>query len=767
MEALSSFYPNLSTTNNLKPRVFGCISYVHIHSMDRGKLDPRALKCVFIGYSLTQKGYKCYHPPSKKFFVSRDVTFNEQEGYFHQPYLPGESFWEDKESSNSGFPILPDLIFEPKLDQIEAVPSEIGQESEINCEADQGDVEAGKFGKKLVYSRKTKAIPGSSNVQESNSNPQKEVTISNPQKKVTIFSPAVQAEIETQNDLEIETQNDLDLPIAIRKGPRKCTKQPLYPLSNYLSFENFSPTHKAFLVNLNTTFLPNTLSEALSDRKWRQAMDVEMEALEKNNTWELVTLPIGKRPVGCKWVYTVKYKADGSIEKYKARLVAKGFTQTYGVDYLETFAPVAKMNTVRVILSLAANYGWNLEQFDVKNAFLHGDLEEEIYMEIPPGYGRDVVTNTVCKLKKALYGLKQSPHAWFGRFTKVMTGLGYKQSQGDHTLFFKHSKSGGVTILLVYVDDIILTGDDKEEQRLLSQCLGKEFEIKTLGKLKYFLGIEVDHSKKGIFISQQKYITDLLKETGKAACKPASTPLEPNIKLGNAEEDVVVEKEMYQRLVGRLIYLSHTRQDIAYAVSLISQFMHSPKETHLQAAHKILQYLKGTPGRGILFKRNGNVKLEAYTDADYAGSIVDRRSTTGYCTFLGGNLVTWRSKKQGVVARSSAEAEFRAMAQGICELLWLKIILEDLRIKWEEPMKLYCDNKSAISIAHNPVQHDRTKHIEVDRHFIKEKLDSGLICTPYVSSQDQIADILTKGLGCHNFEKIVSKLGMENTYSPA
>lgn len=180
-----------------------------------------------------------------------------------------------------------------------------------------------------------------------------------------------------------------------------------------------------------------------------------------------------------------------------------------------------------------------------------------------------------------------------------------------------------------------------------------------------------------------------------------------------------------------------------------------------------MQYLKGTPGRGILYKRNGNAIIEAYTDADYAGSVIDRRSTTGYCTFLGGNLVTWRSKKQNVVARSSAEAEFRAMAQGICELLWLKIILEDLKIKWGGPMKLYCDNKSAISIAHNPVQHDRTKHIEVDRHFIKEKLDSGLICTPYVPSQGQLADILTKGLSSPIFERIVSKLGMENTYSPA
>nr|KYP51611.1 Copia protein [Cajanus cajan] len=204
---------------------------------------------------------------------------------------------------------------------------------------------------------------------------------------------------------------------------------------------------------------------------------------------------------------------------------------------------------------------------------------------------------------------------------------------------------------------------------------------------------------------------------------------------------------MYQRLVGKLIYLSHTTPDVAFAVSLVNQFMHQPKEIHLQAALRIVQYLKGT---------NGNVSLEAYTDADYAGSIVDRRSTTGYCTFLGGNLVTWKSKKQSVVARSSAEAKFRAMAQGICELLWLKIILEDLRIKRDEPIRLYCDNKFAISIAHNPVQHDRTKHIDVDRDFIKEKLDSGLICTPYVSSQDNLADFLTKGLNSNDFEEIVS-----------
>ena len=235
--------------------------------------------------------------------------------------------------------------------------------------------------------------------------------------------------------------------------------------------------------------------------------------------------------------------------------------------------------------------------------------------------------------------------------------------------------------------------------------------------------------------------------------------------MGEAKEESAVDTRMYHRLVNRLIYLAYTRPDIAYSMSVISQFMHDPRDPHLQAAYRVLHYLKGNPGKGILFKKNDTLALEAYTDADYAGSLVDRRSTTGYCTFLGGNLVTWRSKKQNVVARSSAESEFRAIAQGLCELLWLKIILDDLRVKWEGPMKLYCDNKSAINIAHNPIQHDRTKHIEIDRHFIKEKLEEGLVCMCYVPSKRQLADILTKGLNSSSFHDLVFKLGMEDIYS--
>jgi hypothetical protein len=242
--------------------------------------------------------------------------------------------------------------------------------------------------------------------------------------------------------------------------------------------------------------------------------------------------------------------------------------------------------------------------------------------------------------------------------------------------------------------------------------------------------------------------------------------MEENLKLHGDSNQVPTNKERYQRLVGRLMYLTHTRPDLAYALSVVSQFMHSSSEEHMNVVIRILRYLKASPGKGILFTKGHNLDIHGYTDADWAGSIQDRRSTSGYFTFVGGNLVTWRSKKQEVVARSSAEAEYRGMAKAICELLWIRNLMLDLQIKPVNPMKLYCDNKAACDIAHNPVQHDRTKHVEVDRHFIKEKLEEKLIEVPHVRSQDQLADVLTKALSNQVFNDCLNKLGMSNIYAP-
>nr|CAN78328.1 hypothetical protein VITISV_034971 [Vitis vinifera] len=356
----------------------------------------------------------------------------------------------------------------------------------------------------------------------------------------------------------------------------------------------------------NSIDIPRDIHEALQHPNWKAAVHEEIKALEKNGTWELTKLPLGKSTVGCKWIFNVKYKVDGNIDIYKAGLVAKGFMQTYGVDYQETFAPVAKLNTVQVLHSIAVNNDWPLYQLDVKNAFLNGGLNEEVYMDIPPGF------------KDA---------------EKKNRKVGYNQGQSDHTMFFKHSSDGKIVVLIVYVDDIILTGDDEAKMINLKNTLSQEFEIKDLGALRYFLGME---------------------ETGMLGCRPADTPMEQNGKLSDEEESPPVNKGQYQRLVGKLIFLSHTRPNIAFPVSVVSQFMQAPTKEHLSAVHKILRYLKMTPGKGLFFGKSTKRRIEVYSDADWAGSMKDRRSTSSYCTYVWSNLVTWRSKKQFVMARSSA-----------------------------------------------------------------------------------------------------------------
>ncbi|RVW96884.1 Retrovirus-related Pol polyprotein from transposon RE2 [Vitis vinifera] len=449
-------------------------------------------------------------------------------------------------------------------------------------------------------------------------------------------------------------------------------------------------------------------------------------------------LPIAVRKVGCRWVYAVKVGPDGQVDRLKARLVAKGYTQVYGSDYGDTFSPVAKIASVRLLLSMAAMCSWPLYQLDIKNAFLHGDLAEEVYMEQPPGFVAQGESGLVCRLRRSLYGLKQSPRAWFSRFSSVVQEFGMLRSTADHSVFYHHNSLGQCIYLVVYVDDIVITGSDQDAQ-----------------------------SSSGVVLSQRKYALDILEETGMLDCKPVDTPMDPNVKLVPGQGEPLGDPGRYRRLVGKLNYLTITRPDISFPVSVVSQFLQSPCDSHWDAVIRILRYIKSTPGQGVLYENRGHTQVVGYTDADWAGSPTDRRSTSGYCVFIGGNLISWKSKKQDVVARSSAEAEYRAMALATCELIWLRHLLQELRFGKDEQMKLICDNQAALHIASNPVFHERTKHIEVDCHFIREKIASGCVATSFVNSNDQLADIFTKSLRGPRIKYICNKLGAYDVYAPA
>jgi hypothetical protein len=473
-------------------------------------------------------------------------------------------------------------------------------------------------------------------------------------------------------------------------------------------------------------------------------------------------LPDHVKPIGCRWIYKVKHNADGTIERYKARLVAKGYNQVEGLDFFETYSPVAKMTTVRLVLALASIKHWHLHQLDVNNAFLHGDLQEDVYMTLPPGVSSPK-PNQVCKLMKSLYGLKQASRQWYEKLTSILMQHHFVQAASDHSLFIKQTDSS-FTLLLVYVDDIILAGDSLSEFDHIKSILHTSFKIKNLGQLKYFLGLEVAHSHKGISLCQRKYCLDLLSDSGFIDSKPVSTPSDPSIKLHADTSPLYEDISSYRRLIGRLLYLTTTRPDITFITQQLSQFLSKPTQIHHQAALRVLKYLKGCPGKGLHFPRSSSLQLQGFSDADWAGCYDTRRSISGQCFFLGNSLISWRTKKQLTVSRSSSEAEYRALASATCELQWLLYLLRDLHIQCPKLPVLFCDNQSAIHIASNPVFHERTKHLDIDCHIVREKLHAGIFKLLPVSSKEQLADFFTKSLLPQPFGVLLSKMGLLDLY---
>lgn len=490
----------------------------------------------------------------------------------------------------------------------------------------------------------------------------------------------------------------------------------------------------------------------------------EHDAHILNQTWDVTTLPPGKKILDCRWVYKNKFNADGTISRRKSRLVACGNRQREGIDYKDTFAPVAKPSTVRILLQIAAAKKWEIHQMDVHNAFLHGDLREEVYMRLPQGFQGSDPTK-VARLRKSIYGLKQAPRCWFAKLSTALKTYGFIQNKSDYSHFsLIHEKIH--LHILVYVDDFIIASNDLPTLLKFKHYLGQCFHMKDLGTLKYFLGIEVARSNEGIFLSQRKYALDIITESGLLGCKPSSVPIELNHNLTRSVGPYLSEPQQYRRLVGRLIYLTFTRPELCYTVHILSQFMHSPLQVHLDAAFRVVRYLKGSPSQGVLLRADSNLQVTAYCDADWGSCRLSRRSLSAYIVLLGNSPVTWKTKKQDVVSASSAEAEYRSMAYAVRELKWVKQMLSYFGIDHHDPMKLFCDSKSAIYIAANPVFHERTKHVERDCHQVRDAVEAKLITTEHISTKEQPADMLTKALPSTTFLYLLHKLGIQDLSPP-
>jgi hypothetical protein len=657
-------------------RIFGCVSYVHIDSENRDKLDAKARKCYFIGYGSNYFGYRFWDEENRKVIRTNDVTFNET------------MFYKDRSS----------------------VKSE-GAER-------QGDM-----------SREIELEEISTNVPAENS-----------------------------ETVGVDSNTESVTPVPEIRRSARIPK----PLTRY------SPSLHYLL--LTDSGEPEHFSEAMQVKdsvKWELAMQDEIKSLQKNKTWVLTELPKGKKALLNKWVYRVKDESDGS-QRYKARLVVKGFMQKEGIDYTEIFSPVVKLTTIRTILGIVASENLHLEQLDVKTAFLHGDLEEEIFMVQPEGFKSKGKEDLVCKLQKSLYGLKQAPRQWYKKFDTFMCNCGFRKTELDHCCYYKNFGDSYI-ILLLYVDDMLIAGSSMHEIKVLKQKLSKEFEMKDLGPANQILGMRISRNreKRTLNLSQEKYIQKVLERFRVEDAKTRSTPLESHFKLSKKqspktdEEREKMAKVPYASAVGSLMYaMVCTRPDIAHAVGVVSRYMANPGPEHWEAVKWILRYLKGTSGMSLCFSgRSAN--LQGFVDSDLGGDMDGRKSTSGYVFTLGNTAISWMSRLQKCVAISTTEAEYIAISEATKEMVWLKNFLKEIG-KEQDKSVLFSDSQSALCLAKNPVFHSRTKHIELRYHYIREKINDGTLSLEKIPGAKNPADMLTKAVIGDKLRLCMTLVGLNN-----
>ncbi|KAJ9545265.1 hypothetical protein OSB04_024972 [Centaurea solstitialis] len=494
---------------------------------------------------------------------------------------------------------------------------------------------------------------------------------------------------------------------------------------------------------------PTRVSDALQDSDWVTAMQEELNQFSALKVWRLVKRPQDKSIIDTKWLFKNKKDEHGTIVRNKARLVAKGYRQQEGIDYDQTFAPVARLEAIRMFLAYAAYKDFTVFQMDVKTAFLYGHLKEEVYVTQPEGFVDPDHPDYVYILDKALYGLKQAPRAWFEELSTYLLSKGFKKGSVDSTLFIM-KEGDHIVVIQVYVDDIIFGYTSKDLCKKFETIMTQEFKMSMMGEINFFLGLQVKQFTDGIFINQSKYIFDLLKKYDMSSCNSIGTPMATGNKIGPDHEGKDVDLRTYRGMVGSLMYLTTSRPDIMFATCVCARYQAKPKESHLAAVKRIFRYLKGTPYYGLWYPKGLGFELQAYSDADYGGCNMDRKSTSGHIQLLGNKLVSWASKKQQCVSTSTAESEYVAAASCCSQVLWMQTQLRDYGFVYKK-IPIYCDSKSAIAISANP-------HIDIRYHFLKDNVEKENIELYFVNTEYQLADLFTKALDEKRFKFLISRL---------
>ncbi|GJY45093.1 zinc finger, CCHC-type containing protein [Tanacetum coccineum] len=627
-------------------RIFGCTAYAKITIPHLQKLEDRSIPMIYLGIEEGSKAYRLYDPKGNRKHVSRDVKFMETKPWD----------WDNNR-----------------------------EETSIQ----------GSSWASLVVEGFDNGNTTSVNSGNNTDNHQEQEPITAPNSPITpqtyTYNPNSEEEDATICSLKNSENGFDDTPV---RGFKDLTE--IYKNARMVETESLLFTEEE----------PRNYKEASTDKKWIEAMEAELDSINKNNTWTLTTLPTNHKAIGLKWVFKTKRDAKGEIIKYKARLVAKGYVQEQGIDFDEVFAPVARIETVRLILALAAYHEWQVHHLDVKSAFLHGELKEEVYVTQPEGFKK-------CNLEQAVYT--------------------------------KKSKTSTL-IVGVYVDDLIITGTPRKEIDLFKPQMKDKFEMSDLGLLAYYLRIEVTQKGGEITIKQTGYINKILKEANMMESNDTKIPMDPGTKLVKAEDGNSADATYYRSLIGCLRYLLHTRPDLSYSVGLLSRFMQEPKDHHLKAIKQVIRYIKGTKEHGIVYKKDGDCKITGYSDSSYGIDIDQGEGTTGIVFYFGESPITWCTEKQPTVALSSCESEFMAATGAACQALWLKRLLSEITGWEEERITLKVDNISAIALVRNPVFHGRSKHIDIRYHFIRECIENGHINVEHISGELQRADILTKAL---------------------